>query len=308
MLVSNQVLISVIVPIYKVEKFLSRCVTSIMEQSYKNLEIILVDDGSPDECPAICEEFAKKDSRVVVIHKENGGLSDARNIGLDMAKGDFISFVDGDDYIAPNMFETLITAALTNDADIAICNYIYVDENNCEIKSKVNRRYATDKKFTRNEFIQELIQPYGGYFVVVWNKLYKKNIFKDLRFPIGKQHEDEFVIHYIIDKSDIIVSVKDALYYYLQREGSIMSNNFNVKNLDYGDALIDRYHFTKKNKYHDWRNQCAFKLSFELDKWKGYAFKDQVIKKKYDEIRKKSLFLLFERYAWNGYDNSTRLE
>lgn len=300
---NDQSLISIIVPVYKVEKYLRRCIESILNQTYTNIEVILVDDGSPDDCPAICDEYAQKDSRIIVIHKENGGLSDARNAGLNIAKGKFIGFVDSDDYIAPDMYQILITAALTNNADITLCNYTRVNEENIKIESL---QYATDKKYSKSEFIQELIQPYGSYYVVVWNKLYRNTIFEDLRFPIGKQHEDEYVIHYMIDSSSVIVSVKDTLYYYLQRQGSIMSGEFNVKNLDYGEALLDRYYFVKSKKYYNWKNHCVLKLSSALDLWKGCAYKDPLVQQKYDEIRKKSLFLIFERSAWNEYDISLK--
>lgn len=292
-------LISIIVPVYKVEKYLEKCVKSILSQTYSNFELILVDDGSPDNCPSMCDGFAKMDPRIVVVHKENGGLSDARNAGLDIAKGDYIGFVDSDDYIAANMYEVLLKTTLKNDADLALCNYVRVNENDEEIISDTIQKHAIDRKYNRYEFIHELIKPYGGYYIVVWNKLYKRSIFHKLRFPVGKQHEDEYVIHYIIDKCDIIVSVKEDLYYYVQRNGSIMSKKFNVKNLDYGEALIDRYHFTKSKKYGEWQKQCVFKLSDQFDKWKQYASKDEEIKKKYDELRRRSKFLIFEKSAWS---------
>ena len=122
-------LISIIVPIYKVEKYLKKCIQSIMNQTYLNFELILVDDGSPDDCPMICDNYAKLDNRIVVLHKQNGGLSDARNAGLDVARGEYIGFVDSDDFIANNMYEKLLSGLLAEDADMAVCNFSYVDEN-----------------------------------------------------------------------------------------------------------------------------------------------------------------------------------
>lgn len=292
-------LISIIVPVYKVEKYLEKCIKSILSQTYKNLEVILVDDGSPDSCPLMCDNFAKMDERIVVIHKKNGGLSDARNAGLDIAKGDYIGFVDSDDYIAPDMYEVLLKTSIMNGADLTLCNYIRVNENYEEIVSEVIQKHAIDKKYNRYEFIHELIKPYGGYYIVVWNKLYKRNIFYKLRFPIGKQHEDEYIIHYIIDRCDIIMSVQETFYYYVQRDKSIMSTGFSVKSLDYGEALIDRYNFAKSKKYNEWKDQCAFKLSWEFDKWRQYANNDEEVELKYNELRRRSKFLVFESSAWN---------
>lgn len=304
--VNNQPLISIIVPVYKVEKYLKKCVDSILAQTYRNIEVILVDDGSPDNCPGICEEYSNKDSRIVVIHKENGGLSDARNAGLDIAQGEYISFVDSDDYVASNMCEVLLNAAQINDADVALCNYARVNEDYEEIENKVIQKYAIDKKYSREEFIHELIQPYGGYYVVVWNKLYRKSIFQKLRFPVGKQHEDEFIIHYIVDRSAVIISVKATLYYYLQRKESIMGMGFSVKSMDYGEALIDRYHYTKSRKYNKWKDHIVLRLSYEFDKWKKYAIQDCEVKKRYEELRRKSIFLIFERAAWSGNNITLR--
>ena len=306
MSLDNYPLISIIVPVYKVEKYLKKCIESILNQTYMNYELILVDDGSPDNCPTLCDEFAKQDSRIVVIHKKNGGLSDARNSGLDIARGEYIGFVDSDDYIAPNMYEVLLKTALKNNADLTLCNYIRVNESYEEIVSETIHKHAVDKKYNKSEFIHELIKPYGSYYIVVWNKLYKSSIFHKLRFPKGKQHEDEYVIHHIIDQCDVIVSVKDDLYYYVQRDGSIMSKEFNLKNMDYGEALIDRYYFTKSKKYNEWKEQCVQRLSYEMDKWKDYAARDQDIKRKYNKLRKHSFFLAFERASWNGYDINSK--
>lgn len=293
--------ISIIVPVYKVEKYLKRCVDSILKQTYPYFELILVDDGSPDTCPAMCDEFAEQDNRIIVIHKNNGGLSDARNAGLNIATGEYIGFVDSDDYIAPQMYEVLLKRLLNDSADMAICNYARVDESCKKIENTMFLQPAQNKCFEQNEFINELLQPYGGYFVVAWNKLYKKEIFDTLRFPFGKQHEDEFVIHHVIAKSKKITCVEDELYFYLQREGSIMAQKFNVKFMDYGEALIDRYYLTKNKKYEMWKDHCVCRLSYELEKWKSYADDSVEIQEKYNSLRKQSKFLIFEKAAWKDY-------
>lgn len=298
--------ISVIVPIYKVEKYLKECVDSILAQTYQNFELILVDDGSPDSCPAMCDEFAKQDSRVVVIHKENGGLSDARNAGLDIAKGEYIGFVDGDDYISPRMYETLINRILSDKSDFAVCEHARVDDLGKIIEFPKSQQKVNRKYYSPDEFISELFICNGAY-VVAWNKLYRKDIFAKLRFPFGKQHEDEFIIHHVIAQCKKISYIEDELYYYRQREGSIISKGLNVKSLDYGDALIDRYHFTKRNKYEEWKNDTVCRLSSQLEKWNKYAKDNIEIRKKYNELRKKSWFLVFEKKAFISYNSHGRL-
>lgn len=294
-------MISIIVPIYRVERYLKKCVDSILAQTYKNFELILVDDGSPDNCPAICDEYAKQDDRVVVIHKNNGGLSDARNAGLDIAKGEYIGFVDSDDYIAPTMYEVLMNQVLSDQSDLAVCRYVCVSDSGEKIKNKKPEKATSKKLYSPREFISELFMPYGVDYVVAWSKLYKKEIFNTLRFPIKKQHEDEFIIHSVVSQCKKISCVEDELYYYRQREGSIMAEKFNVKRLDYGDALIERYFFAKKNKYKEWKEDTVYRLSCQLEKWYEYAKVDEEIHKKYNELRKKSKFLMLEKNAWKEY-------
>lgn len=299
--------ISVIVPIYKVEKYLKECVDSILAQTYQNFELILVDDGSPDSCPAMCDEYAKQDSRIVVIHKQNGGLSDARNAGLDIARGKYICFVDSDDYIAPTMYEVLMKRIVSDKSDLAVCEYVRVYDSGEQLKNKQWHQKAHNKCYTSNEFIADLFIHNSGAYVVTVNKLYNREIFRTLRFPFGKQHEDEFIIHHVIAQCKKISYIEDELYYYRQREGSIISKGLNVKSLDYGDALIDRYHFTKRNKYEEWKNDTVCRLSSQLEKWNKYAKDNIEIRKKYNELRKKSLFLVFEKNSWSWYNRHGRL-
>lgn len=293
--------ISVIVPIYKVEKYLVHCVNSIIEQTYRNLEIILVDDGSPDSCPFICDEFAQKDPRIIVIHKENGGLSDARNAGLDIASGEYILFVDSDDYISVNMCEILLNRLLKYDADMAICNYLRVSEKQELICEKNSILPIKDECLDADAFMEGYTGNYGWYYVVAWNKLYKKELFDQLRYPFGKRNEDEFIIHHIIYRCKKIACTKDGLYYYTQRSGSIMAQQFSVKNMDIGEALIDQYNFAKLNHHILLKNYAVERLSYKMEGWKIYAEQDNICKLKYDELRKNSRFLLYERSAWRSY-------
>ena len=165
-------LISIIVPVYKVEKYLKRCVKSIVNQTYKNLEIILIEDGSPDQCPYMCEEWSKRDPRIKVIHKQNGGLSDARNEGLKISTGEFIGFVDSDDWIAPEMYERLLNAIIADQSDIAQCNVKMVWENNLHSRILLQPNKCVLK---RDEAQLELLNE-SKLKQPVWNKLYRKNI------------------------------------------------------------------------------------------------------------------------------------
>lgn len=205
--------ISIIVPIYKVEQYIHKCLDSILRQSYQNLEVILVDDESPDECPLICDEYAKKDKRVRVIHKKNGGVASSRNKGLDLATGDYIGFVDGDDYIDEKMFEQLINVAIDRKADIVHCDFQMVDKEGNEINYK-NRVFNSEKILSNYETLCEHVINYRVK-VMLWNKLYKKEIFDGLRFNEEYVHEDEILFPEIISRSNKNVILKEKLYFYV---------------------------------------------------------------------------------------------
>lgn len=235
-------LISVIVPVYKVEDYLNRCIESIVEQTYSQLEIILVDDGSPDNCPFMCDAWAKKDDRIQVIHKKNGGLSDARNAGMLIASGKYIAFVDSDDWIHSQYIELLYTAIKKYDADIAGCDirWVYDDSIQCEHVS------AMMESYTSEEALETLIKGIG-FRAVAWNKLYNRRLLQDEYFAIGRYHEDEFFTYKILAKTERLAFVNAELYFYFQREGSIM-NSSSSKHLDVLDAYLERLAFLQ-NKY-----------------------------------------------------------
>lgn len=230
--------ISVIVPIHKVEQYLKRCIDSIINQTYTNLEIILVDDGSPDECPKICDEYAYIDERVKVIHKKNGGLSSARNTGLDIATGEFIVFIDSDDYIELNMIESMMNNMIKNNADLVVCNIRYVFNDREYIKYS-----KTDRILNKDEAMKEYIKD-GIVQAVAWNKLYKKNIIGDMRYKVGKTNEDEFFTYKVINKAEKIYYNSNAFYNYLQRGSSIMGK-YSIKRLDGVDASYERLNFMR---------------------------------------------------------------
>lgn len=237
-------LISVIVPIYKVEKYIDRCAESILAQSFTDFELILVDDGSPDNCPQICDEYAKKDSRIRVIHKENGGLSDARNAGIDIAEGEWLAFIDSDDYVHEDYLKSLYNAAIENDADLAVCDFVRVNDDEKVIEDEHSfDELVTDDK---NAMFERL---YSNWRIrPAWNKLYKKEIFSELRFAFGKIHEDEFAIHHVLWNCGKLAIIKKGLYYYRTRENSIMTTESPKSTLDGLEAIIEQYEFCAERK------------------------------------------------------------
>lgn len=236
--------ISVIVPVYKVEKYLDRCVDSLVNQVYKNLEIILVDDGSPDNCPMMCDAWAQKDNRIKVIHKENGGLSDARNAGLEIANGQFIAFVDSDDWIDFDLFHTLLTALNKSNSDIACCKIVKVMEDGQ--KSQVGNFLGEYEVYDTESAMHELIID-RDIQQVVWNKLYKRKVLGNIKFEKGKYNEDEFWTYQVVGNANQVVVVDYPGYYYLQRNSSIMGSVYSLKRLDAVDAKVYRQEYLADN-------------------------------------------------------------
>lgn len=227
-------LISVIVPIYNVEPYLRQCIDSILAQTYRNLEIILVDDGSPDDCPAICNEYAKIDSRIKVIHKKNGGLSDARNAGLDIAIGEYIGFVDSDDWIMPDMFEYLLQGILGYKAEISYCGFINVHETWLDYQNE-----QTDKVYTTETALNELFFDRLKNFA--WNKLYKAELWKKVRFPAGRNFEDILTMYKLFEQAKRIAILKEPKYYYRIRNNGITNEKGFLNRWSIYTAIIDRY-------------------------------------------------------------------
>ena len=295
-------LISVIVPVYNVEKYLDRCVQSIVNQTYKNLEIILVDDGSPDNCGKMCDDWAQKDSRIKVVHKANGGLSDARNAGMAVATGEYIAFVDSDDWVDIHFLELLYNAVLAHNVKLAACDaktvYLFESKNIADLPQA--------KVFTSQQALQTLT--IGKEFrSVVWNKLYHRTLLENEQFEVGRYHEDEFFTYRILAKANHSVYVNAPLYYYFQRQGSIM-NSASFRHLDALDAYIERIKFFKQNypelykkdkaifcfacvnlycdglglKYDEKKlytakiKNCRKQLKFKLSEFTNYSFKELI--------------------------------
>ncbi len=252
-------LISIVVPVYNVEKYLKKCIDSIINQTYKNLEIILVDDGSPDNCGKICDDYAEIDNRIKVIHKKNGGLSDARNVGIKNSLGKYISFVDSDDYIKSNMIEELYKA-IKEGSQISICNRLEYFESMNPPKSK--KSFVNDNEFLimdKKEGIAELCS-FRLFDMSVWAKLYKKNLFDTIEFPIGKLSEDYYIMYKLFDKCQKISYINKPLYIYNQRQGSISKNK--KINYDYKIAAEEQMNYIEQ-KYPDLKEyvRTAYALS-----------------------------------------------
>jgi glycosyltransferase involved in cell wall biosynthesis len=294
--------ISIIVPIYKVEQYLRKCVESILAQTYTNIEIILVNDGSPDNCGKICDEYAKKDNRIKVIHKENGGLSSARNAGLDTATGDLIGFIDGDDFIDKDMYETLYKLLVENNVDLVECSFKIV--KSCKLKplqtDKINdgRIEMGDNLFALRKLLEHPIRN------VAWNKLYKRELFDDLRYP-DKLYEDGFLTYKIFYKLKKYIFIELDKYNYVQREDSIMGQqkNYTIKNLDGLEVQEERYQFLKSRT----NNQTILNLleyhlfhqiMFHYEKIQ--QFKEQMdADKKHRKMLKNKIVLDYEKFLSN---------
>lgn len=248
----NPPVISVIIPVYQVLPYLRKCVDSVLRQTYPSMDIILVDDGSTDGGEDIIDNYAKADDRVRVIHQPNAGLSAARNAGLDIAVGEYVSFVDSDDWIDSEMLKTLYTAITDNDADLCTCNYQRVDENGLALPQEIG--YLPDKCLSQVEAYDCLALKTAPLMTVACAKLYRKSIFQDFRYPVGRLYEDEFVIHHVLSRCARIVTIRQVLYFYLYRENSIVNAANPLKKLDGTDAYLDRYSFFKQRK--DRKHMC----------------------------------------------------
>ena len=227
--------LSIVVPVYKVERFLEKCVNSILNQTFQDFELILVDDGSPDSCPEICDRLARQDNRIRVIHQENRGLSGARNAGIDIAAGRYIGFVDSDDYIAPDMYEKLLNAIHREQAQIAICNFQSVDENGAYLDG--TQDLLEPGTYTGLEILQKVADRNATPYQVAWNKVYHRDVFRTLRYDLGKLNEDTRLFAPLFYSVQRVVCIEDALYFYVNNSESIMRRKATLRNLDSAEAF-----------------------------------------------------------------------
>lgn len=257
-------LISIIVPVYNVEKYLRRCVDSILNQSHRDLQIILVDDGSPDGCGRICDEYAKKDRRIDVIHKHNGGQAAARNSGLDIAKGDYIGFVDSDDYIEPDMYEKMLCKLQEHQADICVCSR-YVETEEGKLKSYVSKK-AKETVMDKVQGLKHMIA-FTDFDMAAWDKLYKAEILSDLRFPSGKINEDYYFITEVFDRCEKIIYIPLPFYHYVQRTDSTTRNSVLEKNLvQASEYLTEFLEYKHPEIAYVGHTACAFAYVYLINK------------------------------------------
>lgn len=240
-------IILVVVPIYKVERYLKSCVDSILNQTYKNLQVILVDDGSPDSCPQICDEYAKYDKRVQVIHKENGGLSDARNAGIDSASGKYITFVDSDDFIFPEMIARLYELCEKYQADLSMCQCIHGKDKDFLdfVRGRKDIGEVKEDIFENEEKLRAYLIS-RKIDIVIWKKLYKMELFQSLRFPKGKLHEDAFVTYILIDNADKVIVTNEVGYFYRKNPQSIMNSGFAVQKFHLIEAKLKQLRYIEE--------------------------------------------------------------
>lgn len=263
--------ISVIVPVYKVEQYLNRCVDSILNQTFKDFELILVDDGSPDNCPAICDEYAAKYKFIHVIHKENGGLSDARNYGigwsLKNSDSEWITFIDSDDWVHPQYLELLYNTCVDYDTVISSCGYEKLENYSEDIVAAKIINTDIDVGTADNLAVKNYKFEQFNITIAV-ARLYKKELWQDIRFPVGRLHEDEFTTYKVLFACDRIAVVKNDLYYYFQNENGIMQSPMSQKRInDTIDALYEQCVFFLEHNYNFVFNKTAKSLFFIVKKY-----------------------------------------
>lgn len=238
-------LISVIVPVYNVEKYLKRCLDSLACQTYPHFEVVLVDDGSEDGSSSICDEYVECDRRFSVVHQENAGLSAARNTGFRVSNGEFITFVDSDDYVDACYLDVLYKALSDSGSQLAICSFTVDTSETIGVVPGV---------YPGKELLKPIVEDHAWWYVVAWNKLYSRECLSYPFYPVGRINEDEFVIHRLLDSLDRVVICDDRLYHYKSNENSIMNKKISIRNLDKVLALLDRFSFFFSRGYFDLLN------------------------------------------------------
>ena len=234
--------ISIIIPVYKVEAYLPKCLDSVLQQTYRNLEIILIDDGSPDGCGKICDEYSKKDARISVIHKENTGVARARNDGIEAATGAYISFIDSDDWISPRAYEWMYKYIKKYKADCAVGGCVTVKDQNGKLKFPKNTFSYKATCETSEGVIKNLLLNASA----MWNRLFRREIFETLRFPQGRINDDEVTVLHAYAQCKKIVFVNRPTYFYRIRENSITTSCFSIRNVDYYYNSLDNEQFIRE--------------------------------------------------------------
>lgn len=277
----NNPMISVIIPVYNVKNYLIQCVDSVINQSYKNLEIILVDDGSTDGSADICDELKLKDNRISVLHKINGGLSSARNAALDIATGDYISFIDSDDVIHTDMYTTLLDVIIKG-YDIVECEATkFFDDDIIDLTTKITTSILTERN--REKALNNIVKN-PGMSVSFCNKLFSKDLFSNIRFKDGITHEDEHLIFRVYENINKMASISNPLYYYRTRQNSIMTSKNDLRRLNAIFVWEDRMIFCDKRNWLDLAQHTNATLYYEcINLYKQNFFKENLESKQYIE-------------------------
>lgn len=285
---TNNPLISIIVPVYNVENYLKKCLDSLLSQTYQNLEIIAVDDGSPDNCGVILDEYAKKDDRVKVIHKENGGVSSARNVGLDNANGEYVIMVDSDDYVSCDFISSLYNNLVEYNTDISVCNYFQLDEDE-EPKNLMEEKFILMDKM---KMISVMLfhYPFTGS---LWNKLIKADLVRNVRFNVKLKHfEDYDFLYRVFKKADSLIFTYKQMYFYVNRQGSVARSNFSIHQAVRIDVINNIYEDIKQNYPQIEEEGFLSKVKNYLalaDKIKQAKYKDKKLKKSIKNAVRKNL-------------------
>lgn len=284
-------MVSIIIPIYNVEKYLVQCIESAIKQTYEDLEILLVDDGSTDNCSQICKKYAKIDQRIIYISKKNGGLSDARNVGIERAKGEYLFFLDADDYVHPKLLECLLDGMKKSGADISIVNY------QCVIEDIAPRdiKEVQFEKITGREGCRRIFTSQSVMMTVAWGKLYRRELFNHIRYPKGKIHEDEFVTYRLLYHSDIIAVTNEKMVYYRQRKDSIMDKRiYHPGRMSVVEAGLEAIRFYEKREEQDL-------LTLAVDRELGLCKMLVEEFERINNIKSKKKTLHVYRYVWWKY-------
>lgn len=296
---NKRVLISVIIPVYNVQQYLERCIKSVIEQSYNNLEIILVDDGSTDNCGKICDDYSNKDIRIKVIHQENGGVSKARNTGLDNAKGKYISFIDSDDFVHKDYILNMYTNLCKNNADIATCSYqsFYEESDICD-----NIIFEEGQVYNNEEALRLMLYQIGTT-TSAWGKIYDKKLFEKVRYPVIETGEDLATIYKLFMKAKTITFSTNKLYYYLQRRESVMHSKFSIKRmkaLEFAKTMVGDIVLEMPNIEEPAKNRLFMEAIFIIIKIPRKKYKEEQ-KKLFNVIKQNRRIVLKDKNSKKGY-------
>ena len=282
-------MISVITPVYNSKKYLNQSISSILNQSYSDFELLLIDDGSTDGSSAVCDEYAEKDGRIRVIHQKNQGQATARNRALDIAKGEYIAFVDSDDYIHPKMLEVLVNALEKSGADIAVCGHARGTDADYQWKS-VNDQYEL---YSGKSFLRDSVLNKKGKHWLLWDKVYKRSCFNNVRLPEGRIYEDNAAVYKLLYNADKVAVTDDVLYYYFTNESSTVNQSFKPKHLDWLTVLEEMIPFFQEYdeaEMLDWANHLYLtSLADLLRKARAKNIDDSVIRSLREKLHRQYL-------------------